>query len=153
MASPLPHPLAPVGAGLYLQGECAALAARAAGEDNTAQSWRSLVGATHAHPPVKLLIAILTRDIQVMEEIERRLESHYGPIEDRSEIFLFTFGTAFRREMGDNLKKRILCFRDLLPIEKFPDVKQVTNDLEWEYREHLEDRSRRMINLDPGYLT
>jgi uncharacterized protein DUF4416 len=111
------------------------------------------VGATHAHPPVKLLMAILTRDVQVMEEIERRLVKHYGPIEDRSEIFLFTFRAPFQREMGENLKKRILCFEQLLPIEKFPDVKKVTNDLEWEYREHLEHRSRRMINLDPGYLT
>ena len=111
------------------------------------------MGDTHAHPPVKLLTAILTRDVQVLEEVERRLSAAYGEVEDRSEIFLFTFPGPFRKEMGENLKKRILCFTDLVPIEKLPEVKKFTNDLEWEYREHLPDRSRRMINLDPGYLT
>ena len=88
-----------------------------------------------------------------MEEVERRLEGLYGTVEDRSEIFLFTFRAPFQREMGENLKKRILCFDKLLPIEDFTEVKKVTNDLEWEYQEHLQDRSRRLINLDPGYLS
>ena len=88
-----------------------------------------------------------------MEEVERRLSRQYGEVEDRTEIFLFTFPGPFRREMGEDLKKRILCFVDLMPIEKFPEFKTFTNDLEWEYREHLPERSRRIINLDPGYLT
>jgi uncharacterized protein DUF4416 len=116
-------------------------------------SWRPPLGAPHAHPPVKLLIALLTSDLQIMEEVERRLCAAYGAIEDRTEIFLFTFPGPFQREMGENLKKRIICFETLLPIEQLPEVKKFTNDLEWEYREHLQERSRRVINLDPGYLT
>ena len=111
------------------------------------------MGTLHAHPPVKLLVALMCRDIDLLEEIERRLEKSYGEIEDRSQVFLFTFPGRFSREMGPDLKKRIVTFKELLPIEDFPAVKKITNDLEWEYQEHLSDRSRRLINLDPGYLT
>ncbi len=88
-----------------------------------------------------------------MEEVERRLSAAYGAVEDRTEIFLFSFPGRFQREMGENLKKRIICFETLVPIEQLPEVKMFTNDLEWEYREHHLERSRRAINLDPGYLT
>lgn len=116
-------------------------------------SWRSPLGAPHGHPPVKLLVALLTSDLQIMEEVERRLSAAYGGVEDRTEIFLFTFPGRFQREMGENLKKRIICFERLMPVEDLPEVKKLTNDLEWEYQEHLQERSRRKINLDPGYLT
>ncbi len=112
------------------------------------------MGSARGHPPVKLLMALLTRDLQVMDEVERRLAREYGPVEDRSEVFLWTFPGPFRKEMGEDLKKRVLTFENLLPIEEFPKVKLFTNDLEWEYQEHLDKgRSRRIINLDPGYLT
>ena len=111
------------------------------------------MGTLHAHPPVKLLVALMCRDIDLLEEIERRMERSYGSIEDRSQVFLFTFPGRFSREMGPDLKKRIIAFRDMIPIEKFPEVKSLTNDLEWEYREHLPEGTRRLVNLDPGYLT
>jgi uncharacterized protein DUF4416 len=110
------------------------------------------VAPPRGHPPIQLFIALLTRDLQIMEEVERRLASEYGAVEDRTEIFLFTFPGPFKREMGEDLKKQVLCFSELLPVEKFPDVKAFTNDLEWEYREH-DPHPRRLINLDPGYLS
>ena len=111
------------------------------------------MGTIHGHPPVKLLVALLTSDLQIMEEVERRLCATYGAVDERTEIFLFNFPGRFQREMGENLKKRIICFERLLPVEQLPEVKKLTNDLEWEYQEHLQERSRRRINLDPGYLT
>lgn len=55
--------------------------------------------------------------------------------------------------MGADLKKLVVAFTHLLPIERFPEVKIFANDLEWEFREHLLDRSRRLINIDPGYVS
>ena len=100
---------------------------------------------------MQLFIALLTRDLPIMEEVERRLVSEYGKVEDRTDIFLFTSG-PFKREMGEDLKKQVLCFSKLIQVETLPEVKKFTNDLEWEYREH-DPRPRRLINLDPGYLT
>ena len=111
------------------------------------------MGTTQAHPPIKLILALIGRDLSLLEEVERRMEREYGPIQDRSEIFMFTFAERFAREMGPELKKRVVSFRDLLPIEKFPEVKLFTNDLEWEYREHATEGTRRLVNLDPGYVT
>jgi hypothetical protein len=99
------------------------------------------------------MVALLARDLDLLSEVERRIESRYGIVEERSGVFPFTFTERFSPEMGGDLKKLILSFADLLPIERFPEVKIFTNDLEWEYREHLTDRSRRMVNIDPGYMT
>jgi len=111
------------------------------------------LGTIHAHPPVKLITALLSRDLDLLAEIERRIENKYGKVEDRSDIFPFTFTEHYSREMGEDLKKLIVSFCDLLPIEKFPETKILTNDLEWEYREHLPGRSQRLVNIDPGYIT
>jgi hypothetical protein len=111
------------------------------------------LGTVHAHPPVKLVTALLGRDLALLAEIENRIEKAYGPVEERSEVFLFTHAHRFDLEMGENLSKRVISFAELLPVEKFPEVKLFANDLEWEYREHLIDRSRRLVNIDPGYVT
>jgi hypothetical protein len=102
---------------------------------------------------VKLIAALLSRDLGLLGEVERRIEKAYGSVEERSDVFPFTFTDHYAQEMGRDLKKILVTFRDLLPIERFPAVKAFTNDLEWEYREHLPQGSHRLVNIDPGYIT
>ncbi len=99
---------------------------------------------------MKLIAALLSQDLELLSEIERRIERLYGPVEDRSEVFPFTHSQRFSRELGPDLKKLMVSFSRLLPIEKFPEAKAFTSDLEWEYQS---EPSHRRINIDPGYIT
>ena len=54
--------------------------------------------------------------------------------------------------MGKNLKRKFLSFASLISPEKLSEIKLRTNELEEEIRDELKE-GRRVVNLDPGYLT
>jgi hypothetical protein len=54
--------------------------------------------------------------------------------------------------MGGNLKRLFLSFSNLIRPERLSAIKVFTNDLEEKVRVEC-GQSRRVLNVDPGYLT
>jgi hypothetical protein len=60
----------------------------------------------------------------------------------------FNFTTYYETEMGASLFRKILVFKTLIGQDTLAEIKIFTNDLELEYSKN----SKRMVNLDPGYM-
>jgi hypothetical protein len=76
----------------------------------------------------------------------------YGPSDSQSLLFPFDLTDYYESQMGKNLKRKFLSFRELVQPERLSTIKRETNRLEGEIREELQS-PRRIVNLDPGYLT
>ncbi|MEW6088149.1 MAG: DUF4416 family protein [bacterium] len=100
-------------------------------------------------PPVKLITAIYTNQINLFTVIEEKLAGKFGDIDSKSEIFDFNYTDYYEKEMGKDLKKRFISFEKLIEPPELADIKIFTNHVESQY---LKDNKRR-VNIDPGYLT
>ena len=65
--------------------------------------------------PVKLFVGILSSDNSLLEELENLLINRLGKVDIRSEIFPFDFTEYYKKEMGINISRQFLCFKELCP--------------------------------------
>ena len=106
------------------------------------------MGEVRPPQPVKLFIATLYEDLEVLEAVIPLLVERFGTIEWRSDPISFTY-TDYYRDIGENLVRVFLVFKSLVDPGILPEVKLFTNELE--KRTATEGHPRR-INLDPGYF-
>jgi hypothetical protein len=107
------------------------------------------MGQTKIYPPVKFFAAITFATDAILDDINESLQELFSEIDDLSTVFPFSkFTTYYEMEMGADLRKKIITFRELQPAETLVDYKMATNQLESRY---LKD-GKRQINIDPGYL-
>ncbi|MCP4405406.1 MAG: DUF4416 family protein [bacterium] len=98
----------------------------------------------------KLIVALMTSELDLMREIEEGLCRKFGECDLRGEIFSFdAFSLYYAEEMGSGLQKRFISFADMIHLKELADIKCFTNGLERQYARG----NQRRINLDPGYLT
>ncbi len=102
--------------------------------------------------PVKLICGIIASEVSIFDKAQNRLEDLYGLVDLVSPLIDFDFTDYYEKEMGKNLKRQFLSFKRLIPPESLSEIKLQTNKLEEELRRE-ERVSRRVANLDPGYLT
>lgn len=102
--------------------------------------------------PVKLVCGIISSGPDAAARAERGLEALYGTIDLRSPVLAFDATDYYEAEMGPGLERRFLSFADLVRPEALADIKLRTNALEDEIR-GLTGSARRVVNLDPGYVT
>ncbi len=107
---------------------------------------------TRKHEKVNLIIGIIYNKIKLFEDARRRLNRKFGEIDFESQIIDFNFTAYYEKEMGKNLKRRFLSFKNLIKPEELPGIKTYTNNLEERFR-MLTGSPCRNINLDPGYIT
>src|ERR1700740_3053227 len=98
--------------------------------------------------PVKLFIGLIYSQDAPIDECIKRLETIFGEIDFMSEEFPFNFTYYYEEEMGKELRRKILSFRELIKRDKLVGVKILTNQIEKMFS--IEDRRR--INIDPGYI-
>jgi len=85
-----------------------------------------------------------------VDGIYKLLEANFKDVIDiKSDIIDFDFTTYYNPEMGDNLKRQWVSFKTLLNPDRLADIKIMTNDIE----SSLTKENKRIINIDPGYLT
>ena len=97
----------------------------------------------------KLIAALMSSNLALMNKIEGRLSEKFGAIDLASDLFPFDYTEYYTEEMGKNLQKKFISFDKMIAIENLPDIKNFTNAVEQEY---ALDGNRR-INIDPGYVT
>jgi hypothetical protein len=81
----------------------------------------------------------------ILARIDRRL----GPIDFLSETFPFDFTPYYEREMGKELRRRMVGLRPLISPKELVQVKRWTDK---EERRNLNPQGGRKVNIDPGYL-
>ncbi len=97
---------------------------------------------------VKLFCAITFASRSLYDEVKAILEGAYGPVDTLSAEYDFIYTQYYAKEMGSNLKKRLIGFEQLIRPERLPDIKLHTNIIEQQFSVD----NKRQVNIDPGYL-
>jgi len=98
--------------------------------------------------PAKLVIGFFLKEKDLVVPVVKALVDKFGPVDIVSPWFPFNFTTYYEAEMGAPLFRRMLAFETMIKQSALSDIKLTTNDLELEYSKN----SKRIINLDPGYM-
>jgi hypothetical protein len=100
-------------------------------------------------PKVKLISSLFSPDEDLLGGVMQEMESHFGPTDWKSEKLVFDRTRYYANEMGWPLYRRFISFSRLIAPDALVDVKLLTNTLE---NGHLA-KTRRTINIDPGYVS
>jgi hypothetical protein len=73
----------------------------------------------------------------------------FGEIDFTSERLPFRFTDYYAEEMGENLFRRFVTFKNLISMTLLPNIKQSTNRIEEKYATPV---GKRRLNIDPGYI-
>ncbi|MCP4594231.1 MAG: DUF4416 family protein [bacterium] len=112
------------------------------------------MGTVKPPPRAKLICGLLSSDPDLLVLAVRRLRALLGPVDTESETWPFDQTDYYREEMGVDLRRRFVCFEELVSVERLAEIKRLTNDLEKRICDDtLCPHDRRPVNIDPGYLT
>ena len=105
---------------------------------------------TIASPEMALLFtAVFSNDEAIIEETIRKLQTVWAPEIGRSERFEFECTSYYEQEMGKSLKKQIVLFDKIIDPSTISHIKNETNEIE----SKISNENKRIINIDPGYIT
>jgi len=100
--------------------------------------------------PVKMICGITYAPDVSLDPVIQKLEKSFTPVEIRSSVFDFSsFTSYYEDEMGQGLSKLFVCFQGLYDPIFLAESKVKTNEIEDEWS----CKSKRRVNLDPGYIT
>ena len=100
--------------------------------------------------PVKLIVGFISSDRALFEKAQKSLIKKFGKADFVSPLFDFDKTDYYEKEMGQDLKRSFVSFRDLIAPERLIKIKLFTNALE---KKFSNDALARAINIDPGYVT
>lgn len=106
------------------------------------------MGEAKKHPPVKLVVGMISGQEPIFDAAQRELIAQFGPPDYESALMPWEFTDYYSKELGENLLRKFLGFERLIAPEKLAETKLFANQLEGK----LSERGARRINLDPGYL-
>ena len=96
-----------------------------------------------------LIIACMYKAHECYEKTLLLLTKKFGKESHISEEFDFSYSNYYSKEMGDNLKKKIIVFEKMIARDDLVKAKKITDKIEI----NLSENDRRNINLDPAILT
>ncbi|MBX9679440.1 MAG: DUF4416 family protein [Gemmataceae bacterium] len=99
-----------------------------------------------------LVIPLFSRHVALLDETEATLVAQYGPLAAKSADYEFSHTSFYAKDMGPELRKRILIFEQLRPADILPQVKRWTIRIEDVAAEPGRYPEKRPLNLDPGLL-
>ena len=99
--------------------------------------------------PAKLFMSLIAAEDEILQQGVNDLCLSFGEVDFTSEKLPFHFTDYYAKEMGGDLFRRLITFKDLISIPFLPDIKQSTNRLEGKYATPV---GNRRLNIDPGYL-
>ena len=98
---------------------------------------------------VKLVMGLLASDDKALQRAYKIITDEFGSTDLMSEIIPFSFTHYYNDEMGESILRQFVSFgRLILPADLW-EIKRHTIELENSQR----IGGRRIMNLDPGYLT
>jgi hypothetical protein len=99
--------------------------------------------------PARLFMSLIVSNEDIFRKGLDELGFLFGEIDLISERFPFDLTDYYTKEMGSPLFRRLVAFKDLIPIPRLPEIKRITNRLE---EKLAAPEGSRRINIDPGYL-
>ena len=109
------------------------------------------MGQIRSHPPVKLIVGIITAIPDLISVVHQRLSGQFGRVDFASDLLPFDYTNYYEAEMGQDLKRQFVSFEQLIPAEELASAKRFSNALEYEFAKG--DVAPRLVNLDPGYIS
>ncbi|MFC1806958.1 DUF4416 family protein [Candidatus Omnitrophota bacterium] len=100
---------------------------------------------------VKLLIGIIAQSNELILLAERVLQKSFGEIDYKSQIIRFDFTDYYEKEMGRNLLRRFISFKELITPSKLAKIKVLSNKIESKISKSSPGGNRK-VNIDPGYI-
>ena len=107
------------------------------------------MGIRKIHPPVKLIVGFIFKEEVILEKTKSILKRYFGPIDFTSQILSFSHTRYYEAEFGQDLKRQFISFKRLILPQKLARIKIITNRIE----KKLSYYNKRLINIDPGYLS
>ena len=105
------------------------------------------------HRPVKLTVALLSGDEDLLRRARQMLSHKYGSVDLESDMFDFVETDYYESEMGPHLKRWFLSFEKLIRADDLPQIKRETNKMEAAIADDcLNPNVSRPVNIDPGYI-
>jgi hypothetical protein len=98
--------------------------------------------------PVKLFVAALYAREDALQTAVLLMESIWGETDYTGPGHLFDLTDYYEPEMGKNLKRRLISFRELFSPERLGEAKHAANDIE----DKIAGETGRLVNIDAGYL-
>jgi hypothetical protein len=103
--------------------------------------------------PVKLMVGLLSGDLDLFRRARQLLAHDYGPVDLASDVWPFDETSYYEAEMGPKLRRCFLSFERLIRPDQLAEIKRQTNELEQRIADDcLQPDCPRPVNLDPGYL-
>lgn len=109
------------------------------------------MGQITSHPPVKLIVGIITAVPDLLSCVYQRLSVQFGRIDFASNLLPFDYTTYYEAEMGKDLKRQFVSFEKLISAEELAAAKCFSNTVECEFAKG--ETTPRPVNLDPGYIS
>jgi hypothetical protein len=97
----------------------------------------------------KLFMSLIVSEDEILQRGVKDLCSDFGEADFTSNKLPFHFTDYYTEEMGEDLFRRFITFKDLIFIPLLPDIKQATNRIEEKY---ADPAGNRRVNIDPGYI-
>jgi len=98
--------------------------------------------------PVKLFIGALFSDEERLHRAIDACKDAFGPVDFLGEVFPFDVTDYYAHEMGPDIYRQFISFRDLVDPGDLPEHKLTTNAIESD----LAVDGDRKVNLDTGYM-
>lgn len=111
------------------------------------------MGVIQQPPPVKLFSAVLYSESLNLNPVMEKLIALLGTVDHRSSDYDFHFTDYYDKTMKPPLKKIFICFEKLIKREELPQWKRKTNEIEEDFSLKEQEKTLRLVNIDPGYLT
>ncbi len=103
--------------------------------------------------PVKLFIGMLSPEPALFDRCADILCKEYGPVDYQSELVPWTDSDFYQEEMGTGILRKFIFFERLMDPGELAAIKVHTATIEKNLALRTENRVKRGINLDPGYVT
>jgi hypothetical protein len=107
------------------------------------------MGKAKESKPGKLFMSLIASEDEFLHQGIKDLCLAFGEVDFTSERLPFNFTDYYTKEMGRDLFRRFIIFKNLISIPLLPDIKQSTNRLEEKYATPV---GNRRLNIDPGYI-
>ncbi len=96
-----------------------------------------------------LFTGLLFHDETYLSKARQRLTNLFGKTLFESPTFDWDYSTYYADELGWPIKRHFIFFEGLINSATLPEIKLLTREIE----DALSKEGRRLINIDPGYLT
>jgi hypothetical protein len=97
---------------------------------------------------VKLVIGFIYKDEAIFIKAKEKLRKKFGKIDFESADIDFNYTDYYEAEMGKGLRRRLISFTKLIPIQDLYRIKLYADRLETKFLTF----KCRQVNIDPGYM-